>query len=1479
VEPVITVRSEGDLLTTIKGLRSDDLTQREQAASDLGVFVQRAAEDAQLRTTLDEAWKASAPALAEALRKADGSDEASASLRSSVANSIRSWPVSDPKLIEALIDALRFVADGHDTAAHAASALAAIGEPVLEGAVKAMADPRWQIRAGIADVLGRIDHPQRLERLAALSRDAESTVRRSAVTALVDLQSSEAVPLLAERLARDERGNLIEPLPWIRERALVGLQAADDPRSIAALTSVLADPVLRIRELAREALRALDPDALVMVLSAQVADETLTKEFRDEARRALLSLGPLVLIPPTIESRTLDGKTVETTDGTWPIPEFWMAGIREAQVTRELNTADGPLAIARKVDPQHAWEVVQEFTDITELIRLGDARRFRFYRNPEGNERADAWGRGNPIPLHELKTLEEQRVPIQVWLVGEDGQEYKLEFGHNMASLQGELIASYQRGRQVSVAVLEQLSELEGMPLYDHRTKRTTLQIPLGAVIAKDQYRQPAGVSTAESYGGVGYFFRQLEIINDPQVGRSPYLIPTNVDLKDLEHLDAKDLEKLFKVVFYAYGEPGELDLVDGKTLHGNFSGKLLLEHVRNGVKLQEGEFGYDDPWLWDEVVFAKNAITAEQAQTLLGEFALMVQLGNAKKQLALIDSQIGLEAILVIVNVAGAGNPAVPIATNALRLLFHGWALTKLPNEIEKKEVRTFVEQYLKTTYPEDGEQEVQKDTDQIMALLHQDPDLMRVIHVSHQVRLEALVTYLLQLADISVNLAVSVKDYRDIKERERRAKRALRELEKLAKEHVDLSLEKWRNVLSRMTPEELQRFEQIMGRSFNIAKLQEADIAHILAKIPTLSDADREFLFGDGETVGVLRRLPPQEQAILDALMMLHDNGLNLANAALNIGHLSHEERHELALLLNLAGDEHALDGFPSFHELRDDLKAHNGKFSKAMQKKIEDSMAKVRLAFGKLSDEKKNQVLAIVNTVTPDEAKYRNAIAQIYVDQLNPANLALNIAHLSHEERHELATLLNLDNEHALDEFPSFEQLRDNLQANDGDFSDALQEQIQESMESVQNAYDELSKEQRLQFLATLNVATAEEQAIRAHPFLNPATALPIWEWGEPPGPNYDPFGIPTALYDQFKAEFGLPADLNIASIANPQGSDHNAFSLELVAVAVGNKLSSVSLQEAEQLVTQYHLYLPGEGGGDLSIVVNDLITRGQLAQQLLDLRVEYGGYLTSWGAPGDAGIYKKVAGNLTNIDNLLKKNGGYLTSVGGPGSPEAWDKDSQLLGQVNELASVMRGAIGSPQNISRVGSLVSNLSKLSGGPSRGGIFSVLNNEYVALSGQVNALRVFGKLAGIEGLGQGADLKHLNGLTDLTNLFGVSMELQSVIRTLSDDRLFITSEPLIKDGMPNLRVFRIYFLGFPLQIFSVRAELTEFIELTEDPEVFAIRIRDPQWWEVFGRRKFEPIGTEEAFNQLDLEAVGTVEQRGKDGQVESRLPFYVE
>jgi hypothetical protein len=52
---------------------------------------------------------------------------------------------------------------------------------------------------------------------------------------------------------------------------------------------------------------------------------------------------------------------------------------------------------------------------------------------------------------------------------------------------------------------------------------------------------------------------------------------------------------------------------------------------------------------------------------------------------------------------------------------------------------------------------------------------------------------------------------------------------------------------------------------------KVTPEDVGAILAKIPTLSEEDKAFLFGTAESPGILLRLPPQEQALRDQLALL--------------------------------------------------------------------------------------------------------------------------------------------------------------------------------------------------------------------------------------------------------------------------------------------------------------------------------------------------------------------------------------------------------------------------------------------------------------------------------------------------------------------------------------------------------------------------------------------------------------------------------
>ncbi|WP_280493224.1 HEAT repeat domain-containing protein [Nocardia asiatica] len=185
--------------------------------------------------------------------------------------------IRDPEAVTALVDALLHTE--HDSAGHAAEALAVIGDPsAVPGLLKALFAPhlKWSSWRSIGHALARIDPRRAFDEIAARLDDRDPDIRRRAACGLGTLNDIAAVPLLIPMLADDSTDVVYEVLNSLRE--------IPSPEAVPALRTLLhdRDRIARHRGVRNEviyALRAIGEDVVDAVIDDAVKSGVTLQEM------------------------------------------------------------------------------------------------------------------------------------------------------------------------------------------------------------------------------------------------------------------------------------------------------------------------------------------------------------------------------------------------------------------------------------------------------------------------------------------------------------------------------------------------------------------------------------------------------------------------------------------------------------------------------------------------------------------------------------------------------------------------------------------------------------------------------------------------------------------------------------------------------------------------------------------------------------------------------------------------------------------------------------------------------------------------------------------------------------------------------------------------------------------------------------------------------------------------------------------------
>jgi HEAT repeat protein len=161
--------------------------------------------------------------------------------------------------MDAMIAAL---ADDHGLARRdAREALIKIGQPAVAPLIRALEDPKWQIRWGAAKALGQIGDPTAASALVKTLKDERPGVRWLAAEALITLGRSGLKATLEALVHHSDS-------LWLRESAhhIVHDIAEQDPnlsRMLAPMSRVLDDivPTIQVPPAAQLTLEALNEPA------------------------------------------------------------------------------------------------------------------------------------------------------------------------------------------------------------------------------------------------------------------------------------------------------------------------------------------------------------------------------------------------------------------------------------------------------------------------------------------------------------------------------------------------------------------------------------------------------------------------------------------------------------------------------------------------------------------------------------------------------------------------------------------------------------------------------------------------------------------------------------------------------------------------------------------------------------------------------------------------------------------------------------------------------------------------------------------------------------------------------------------------------------------------------------------------------------------------------------------------------------------
>ncbi len=161
----------------------------------------------------------------------------------------------------------------------------------VDRVLTAVATASATVRARCAHVLGILQDPRALGKLAELTRDADEEVRLSALGALEKIGSNQAFEALAKAVK--------DVSSAVRKRAVEALLTLPDDRSIPVLGTALQDRVAEVRGAAAKALGSIRDKRVVPILLAGLKDES--SEVRHSIVGTLGKLGDRAAVKPLMQ--------------------------------------------------------------------------------------------------------------------------------------------------------------------------------------------------------------------------------------------------------------------------------------------------------------------------------------------------------------------------------------------------------------------------------------------------------------------------------------------------------------------------------------------------------------------------------------------------------------------------------------------------------------------------------------------------------------------------------------------------------------------------------------------------------------------------------------------------------------------------------------------------------------------------------------------------------------------------------------------------------------------------------------------------------------------------------------------------------------------------------------------------------------------------------------------------------------------------
>jgi HEAT repeat protein len=185
-----------------------------------------------------------------------------------VANSDRSlqWNIiraleklHDVRAIPGLILVLG-TSDDYSSRFDASRALGSFGAEAVDLLLSELRNPNPEIRAGVADALGRIKDPRTARALGVVIQDSVDAVRETAAKALAEIGATEALnPLL--KAATD-------PSPNVRAASMHALGTVNESKAVDAIVAGLKDPNPFVRSSAARSLDGGLPEGLTPLIDA-----------------------------------------------------------------------------------------------------------------------------------------------------------------------------------------------------------------------------------------------------------------------------------------------------------------------------------------------------------------------------------------------------------------------------------------------------------------------------------------------------------------------------------------------------------------------------------------------------------------------------------------------------------------------------------------------------------------------------------------------------------------------------------------------------------------------------------------------------------------------------------------------------------------------------------------------------------------------------------------------------------------------------------------------------------------------------------------------------------------------------------------------------------------------------------------------------------------------------------------------------------